>query len=90
MLGVFLTDMITHFKLHLSRLLTDRIVDRGDPVYHVILRIGSGLHSDFKFAWNDRNGDPLEGHRSDPFLILYYQIGLDNDQGPDSPILLSS
>jgi hypothetical protein len=59
------------------RLLTDRIVDWRDPEYHVILRIGSGSHSDFKFARNDRNGDPLEGHRSDPFWILYYQIGLD-------------
>jgi hypothetical protein len=54
-------------------------VDRRDPEYHIILRIGSGSHSDFKFARNDRNGDPLEGHRSDPFLILYYQIGLDDN-----------
>jgi hypothetical protein len=61
------------------RLLTDRIVDRRDPEYHVILRIGSGSHFDFKFARNARNGDPLEGHRSDPFWILYYQIGLDDD-----------
>jgi hypothetical protein len=49
-----------------SRLLTDRIVDRHDPEYHIILWIGSGSHSDFKFARNDRNGNPLEGHRSDP------------------------
>jgi hypothetical protein len=52
----------------INRLLTDRIVDRRDPEYHIILRIGSGSHSYFKFARNDWNGDPLEGHRSDPFL----------------------
>jgi hypothetical protein len=45
--------------LELVRVLTDRIVDRCDPEYHIILRIGSGLHSDFKYARNDRNGDPL-------------------------------
>jgi hypothetical protein len=57
---------------------SDRRSPRRDPEYQVILRIGSGLHSNFKFAPNDRNGDPLEGHRSDPFLILYYQIALDD------------
>jgi hypothetical protein len=61
------------------RFLTDRIVDRRVPEYHIILRIGSGSHSDFKFAQNDRIGDPLEGHQSDPFWILYYQIGLDDN-----------
>jgi hypothetical protein len=50
----------------ITRLL-DRIVDRRNPEYHIILRIGSGSHSDSKFARNDWNGDPLEGHRSDPF-----------------------
>jgi hypothetical protein len=54
-------------------------VDQRDPEYHVILRIRSGLHFDFKFAWNDRIGDPLEGHRSNPFWILYYRIGLDDN-----------
>jgi hypothetical protein len=57
----------------------DRIVDRRDPEYHVILRIGSGSHSDFKFTWNDWNGSPLEGPRSDTFWILYFQIGLDDN-----------
>jgi hypothetical protein len=65
--------------LHAMRLLTDRIVDGRNQEYHVILRIGSESHSNFKFARNDCNGDPLEGHRSDPFWILYYQIGLDNN-----------
>jgi hypothetical protein len=60
-----------------NRLLTDRIVDRPDPEYHVILRIGSGSHSNFKFARNDQNVNPLEGPRSDPLRILYYQMGLD-------------
>jgi hypothetical protein len=54
----------------------DWIVDRRDPEEHIILRIGSGSHSDFKFARNDLNGDP---HRSDPFWILNYQIRLDNN-----------
>jgi hypothetical protein len=54
-------------------------VDPRDPEYPVILRIGSGSHSDIKFARNDRNGDPLEGHQSDPFWFLYYQIGLDDN-----------
>jgi hypothetical protein len=40
------------------RLLTDRIVDRRDPEYDHILRIGSGSHSNFKFARIDRNDDP--------------------------------
>jgi hypothetical protein len=54
-------------------------VDRRDPEYPVILRIGSGSYFDFKFALNDRNGDHLESHRSDPFWILYYQIRLDDN-----------
>jgi hypothetical protein len=54
-------------------------VDRRNPEYHVFLRIGSGSHSDFKFARKDQNGDPLGGHRSDPFCILYQQNGLDNN-----------
>jgi hypothetical protein len=41
-----------------SRLLTDRIVDRHDPEYCIIVRIGSGLHSTVKTARNDRNTDP--------------------------------
>jgi hypothetical protein len=55
--------------------------DRGSArsgILH-ILRIASGLHSNFKLARNDRNGDPLGGNRSDPFWILYYQIGLDDN-----------
>ena len=52
---------------NVARILTDRIVDRRDPEYGIILRIVSGSHSDFKFARNDRNGDPWEGRRSDPF-----------------------
>jgi hypothetical protein len=42
----------------ITRLLTDRIVDRRDPEYDHILRIGSGLHSNFKFARIDGNDDP--------------------------------
>jgi hypothetical protein len=55
--------------------------DRGSArtEYHVILPMLSGSHSDFKFARNYWNGNPLEGYRSDPFWILYYQIGLDDN-----------
>jgi hypothetical protein len=63
--GLFMMSLVCE-SIH-NGLLTDRIVDR-DPEYHIILLIGSGLHTDFKFSRNDRNGDPLESHRSDPFL----------------------
>jgi hypothetical protein len=42
-------------------------VDRRDPEYSNILRIGSGSHSNLKFARNYRNVNPFEGFRSDPF-----------------------
>jgi hypothetical protein len=60
-------------------------VDRHNPEYHIILRIGSVSHSDFKFARNDPNGDPLEGHQSDPFLD---QIGLDDNDCSSSFFLI--
>jgi hypothetical protein len=62
-LGVFSEAFPGHKMWVHLRLLTDRIVDRRDPEYHIILLIGSGSHSDFKFARNDRNSD-----RSDPFF----------------------
>jgi hypothetical protein len=74
-------DLINPKRIHnaMVRLLTGRIVDRHNPEYHVILPIGSRSHSDFKLVRNDWNCNPLEGHLSDPFWILYYQIGLDNN-----------
>jgi hypothetical protein len=53
-----------------TRLLTDRIVDRRDPEYSNTFRIRSGSHSNYKFARNDWNGDPLEGFRSDPYHMI--------------------
>jgi hypothetical protein len=49
---------VQYITRSICRLLTDRIVDRRDPKYNHILLIGSGLHSNFKFARNDRNDDP--------------------------------
>jgi hypothetical protein len=75
-------------SLVFHRLLTDRIVDRRDPEYPAILRIGSGSHSDFKFARSDRNAesdplfqkdldleyDPRKSDRSEAWSFTFYLI----------------
>jgi hypothetical protein len=46
----------------------------GINTNHIILWIGSGSYSDFKFDRNDRNGDPLEGYRSDPYWVVQLAV----------------
>jgi hypothetical protein len=58
----------------MGRLLTDLIMDRHEPEYCFILRIGSGSHSTLKFARNDRNANPWYLFRSDLFHISYFTL----------------
>jgi hypothetical protein len=53
----------------MSRLLTDRTVDWRNPEYDIILQIGSGSHSDFKFAIKSMIGMAILWRATDPILF---------------------
>jgi hypothetical protein len=54
------TRTISHtIPFTIFRRLTDRIVDCRDPEYDHILRIGSGSHSNLKFARNYRSDEAI-------------------------------